>query len=123
MEGKNIGESCIIRCIRDKMEKAHCWFCDTDKEFDCKGSTKWLAYGSPHPCLELTVRGSITTEGNVKSFVCEECRNAILRTIGESKVASIENVNEQRINQLKRGLSGAKEELVAIAKDVLALYG
>jgi len=73
--------------------KEHCWFCDTKKEFNgTVSNTINLAYGVPFPVLELTVKSIVRADGKVISFVCEDCRRAILHKIAESRVAAIDNV-------------------------------
>ena len=72
---------------------AYCWYCESQKEFNgVVQSTLQLAFGTPFPILDISVRSLVLADGKVKYFVCEDCRQAILRAIGESKVASIENV-------------------------------
>ena len=72
---------------------AHCWFCNSDKEVDDCESSLSLAYGNPFPVLDVSVKSKVIyNNGNMTQFVCRQCRSAILRAIGESKVASIQNV-------------------------------
>ena len=71
---------------------AHCWFCDEDKEMRDQVSATRLGYGCPAPSLQLILKGSFTSDGERVQGICKECRSAILHTIAESKIASIENV-------------------------------
>lgn len=68
--------------------KAHCWFCDEDKEVEGFASSTSLAYGFPFPVMELTVKSRQIMDGEVVSFVCRDCRSAILQAIAGSGVAS-----------------------------------
>jgi len=70
-----------------------CWFCKEEKEADYTNSKISLAYGYPFPMITLTVEGGICIdEGKLVYHLCKECKNAILRTIADSKVTSKNNV-------------------------------
>ncbi len=80
--------------------KEQCWFCKEEKAIKGSGEPKVaLAYGHPYPTATLTISGSVQGDSIDKIiwFLCEDCGKAILRTIADSKVASIENVKKEQL--------------------------
>ena len=73
---------------------AYCWFCEQLKEYDGCESTKRLAYGYPFPMLDVTIRSNLAKDGEVLYFICEQCRDNVLRVLAESKVLSKDNVQK-----------------------------
>jgi hypothetical protein len=65
------------------MEKK-CWFCEEIKDVDFGSSVKSLAFGLPHPMIEVTVKGAMTCDGAVVYHTCRKCREDILDIFGKA---------------------------------------
>ena len=74
------------------MNKAYCWFCESDQDYDNLESSIRLAYGFPFPLLELTAKSNLMNDGEIIHFMCCDCRKAVLKAIADSGVAQKKNV-------------------------------
>ena len=73
--------------------------CDKEKKV-CLDETKIsLAYGTPFPLAEITIKSYMHDHDGVVYHMCKDCRMAVLRVIADSKVASIENVRKEKVTE------------------------
>ena len=76
-----------------------CWFCNIYKEESCHNVATFMAYGFPHPVIELSIQSGLSIKGETIYFICEKCKDAILQVIAKSGILTKENVLDEIANK------------------------